>query len=224
MNTEWINRTYEGLYEQTLQTRNYLDGNFGKFGVEGTSAAWVNNVFKPAQTNYGNAVLAWQNEAERTPAKITTLHTTHDALVPLYRELNKMLRGLPTVTDTDLQEMALPKRSASGHTPVPVPASYPVASIDIGTIRHLTLHYTDSHTGKRGKPHGVAGAVIRWAILPEPPIDVEDLRNSILDTATPFSLDFREDERHQTVYFCLAWQNTRGERGVWGEIIRAIIP
>jgi hypothetical protein len=223
--SHWIKSSYEGFYFQSLQTKTYLDGKFGDFGINGTSAAWVNNVFKPAQQTYANAFLAWQNEAERTPAKITTLQNTRTALIPLYQELYAMLKGLPTVSDTDLQEMDLPKRPAGGsHPPMPVPTTNPVISIDISTIRQLTLHYVDSGTGKRGKPHGVQGAVIRWALLPETPVDIDLLLNTLLDTATPYLLKFREEERHLMAYFCAAWQNTRGEMGPWSEIISAVIP
>lgn len=221
---EWVRKSFEGLYDQTTATVKYLDGKFGDFGINGTSAAWINNVFKPAQTTYVNAFLAWQNDADRTPAKITTLHTAREELVPLYRELNRMLRGLPTVSDTDLQKMALPKRPAGSRTPAPVPTSFPVVSVDIGTIRRLVFHFTDSVTGKRGRPRGVAGAVVRWAMLSEAPRGVEDLLNSALDTATPFTLDFSEEDRHKTLYICMSWQNTRGEQGPWGEIVSAVIP
>jgi hypothetical protein len=79
-------------------------------------------------------------------------------------------------------------------------------------------------TGKKAKPHGVSGAVARYDVLDAPPADVNDLKQSLLDTASPCHLDFSEAQRGSRVYYCLAWQNTRGEKGPWSQIEMAIIP
>ena len=48
--------------------------------------------------------------------------------------------------------------------------------------------------------------------------------HSEFDTASPFTLNFQGHERGKTVYFCLRWENTVGEKGPWGEIYSAIVP
>ncbi|MDR1273488.1 MAG: hypothetical protein LBK12_02965, partial [Odoribacteraceae bacterium] len=65
---------------------------------------------------------------------------------------------------------------------------------------------------------------IRWAISETPVVNVDDLTHSAFDTRTPFNLEFRGEERGKAVYFCLRWENTRGEKGPWSEIQSAIIP
>jgi hypothetical protein len=57
-----------------------------------------------------------------------------------------------------------------------------------------------------------------------PPESINDLANSSFDTRSPFTLTFDETQRGLTVYFCLCWENTRGEKGPWGEIMSAVIP
>ncbi|MDR3235698.1 MAG: hypothetical protein LBT48_03095, partial [Prevotellaceae bacterium] len=99
----------------------------------------------------------------------------------------------------------------------------PFFEIDSSVIRRLIIHFFDQDT-KKAKPAGVHGAEIRWAIRDEPVVDVEDLTNSSFDTRTPFTLEFKGHERGQTVYFCLCWENTTGEKGPWSEIVGAIIP
>ncbi len=224
MAIDWIKKTYEGLYDQCTQTITYLDGKFSDFGIDGKTAEWVNNTFKPASDAYASAFNAWKDESQRTPAKIAIIQTARTVLEPLYRELYAFLKGNPVITNADLLAMALPKRPAGTRTPMPAPTTFPVPSIDISIIRQLTLHFVDSASGKKGKPHGIAGAVIRWAMLEQPPTSVEMLNNTALDTKTPFVLAFTESERHKTVYFCLCWQNTRGEMGAWSEIVSAVIP
>ncbi|MDR1339327.1 MAG: hypothetical protein LBK58_04670 [Prevotellaceae bacterium] len=44
------------------------------------------------------------------------------------------------------------------------------------------------------------------------------------DTHSPFELAFDESERGKMVYICLRGENTRGEKGPWSEIVKAVIP
>jgi hypothetical protein len=65
---------------------------------------------------------------------------------------------------------------------------------------------------------------LAWAILPAPTVDWKELIHSSFDTHTPLRLTFDGTERGKTVYFALRWENTRGEKGPWSEIMSAIIP
>jgi hypothetical protein len=88
-------------------------------------------------------------------------------------------------------------------TPVTAPVTFPEAEADTSVLRQVTIRFWDSLTKKRGKPHGVHGAEIRWALLDHPPKSVEDLINSDFDTATPYTLKFDETDRGKRLYFCL---------------------
>jgi hypothetical protein len=128
------------------------------------------------------------------------------------------------VTDEDRDNMGLPIHKTT-RTPSPVAATYPDFDIDSGTIRRLTVHFYDQGQKKsKAKPAGQHGAEIRWAILDSPPTQLDDLTHSSFDTHTPFTLQFDENQRGKTVYFCLCWENTRGEKGPWSEIVKAIVP
>jgi hypothetical protein len=112
------------------------------------------------------------------------------------------------------------RTTASGGTP----ESYPEAEPDTSIIRQVTIHFWDSATKKRGKPHGVHGAEIRWSIRDRAPASVAELSNSDFDTATPLTLKFDESQRGQKIYFCLRWETNTNEKGPYGEIYSAIIP
>jgi hypothetical protein len=77
---------------------------------------------------------------------------------------------------------------------------------------------------KKAKPFGVHGAEARWDMLDNPPAHVEDLKHSAFSTKPPLILTFEENDRGKRVYICLCWENTKGEKGPWGEIMSAIIP
>jgi hypothetical protein len=112
------------------------------------------------------------------------------------------------------------------HTPTPVtePETYPEAEADTSVIRQVAIHFWDSVTKKRGKPYGVHGAEIRWALLDHVPVSVNELTNSDFDTASPFTLKFDENQRGLKVYFCLRWESTANLKGPFGEIYSAVIP
>ena len=127
------------------------------------------------------------------------------------------------VTDDYRLEMGIAIRPTH-RTPAPVPTTYPIFTIDSSVIRRLTVNFRDQNSNRKAKPAGVSGAMIRWAILDTVPKDVEALINSALDPTSPFTLDFTESQRGKKVYFCLSWQNTKGEKGPWSEIGVAIVP
>jgi hypothetical protein len=122
------------------------------------------------------------------------------------------------------------KRNYGIHTPdttpshIAAPTSFPEAETDTSVIRLVRIHFWDSVTKKRRKPHGVHGAEIRWAILDHPPKSVAELINSSFDTASPFTLTFDETDRGKRLYFCLRWETNTNLKGPDGEIYSAIIP
>jgi hypothetical protein len=70
----------------------------------------------------------------------------------------------------------------------------------------------------------VHGAEIGWGVLDEPPVNWSQLVHSSFDTASPFRLSFEGDQRGRRLYFALRWENTRGAKGPWSEIMDAVIP
>jgi hypothetical protein len=142
----------------------------------------------------------------------------------LRQAVKEYLANNHLVTDEDRDNLGLPIHKTT-RTPAPVATTYPDFDVDSSVIRRLTVHFYDQGSKKsKAKPAGQHGAEIKWAILDAPPASLNDLIHSAFDTHTPFTLEFDENQRGQTVYFCLCWENTRGEKGPWSEIVSAIIP
>ena len=115
-------------------------------------------------------------------------------------------------------------RPADGtHTPGAAPATFPEAEGDTSVPRQVTIHFWDSATKKRGKPHGIHGAEVRWARLDHTPASIDELAHSDFDTASPLTLTFDESERGNRIYFCLRWESNTNLKGPWGEIYSAVI-
>ncbi len=222
---DWLARSHESLHTQSLRTLNYLNGHLGDFGIDGKSAQWINNQFKPKQQTFSIAYQDWENPAERTPGKTAALKAAEADFKPAYRELyNGFLKNNPNVSDNDLIAMGLPARKQDKPTPVPVPATYPDLTIEPDGIRRVKLSFKDHDKKSIAKPDGVSGALIRWSILPQAPVDVEDLKEVVFDTKTPYTFTFAEHQRGQRLYCAACWQNTRGEQGSWSEIVNTVIP
>ncbi|MDR3268410.1 MAG: hypothetical protein LBT83_05020 [Tannerella sp.] len=186
-------------------------------------ALWMNNVIDSKKMVWDKAWAEYLNPKMRTPVITFTKREARKSYEPSLRQLIQILEYNPRISVEELKAMGIEVRPHN-RTPVPIATTYPVYTIDSSVIRNLKVHFHDQNSLHKAKPYGQHGAEIRWAILPAPPINVEDLTHSDFDTSSPFALTFDEADRAQTIYFCLRWENTRGERGPWGEIVSAIIP
>ncbi|MDR2628174.1 MAG: hypothetical protein LBC40_09100 [Dysgonamonadaceae bacterium] len=185
---------------------------------------WFNGRLMPAKNAWTVAWTAYQNPATRTTVIVFNKNEARKVYQPLLSTLAEILKSNPLVTPADLEEMGIVVNKGRGSNTNRPPETYPDFDIDSSVIRRLKVAFRDQGSTSRAKPHGVHGAEIRWCILDAPPKDISDLRNSSFDTHSPFTLEFSEVDRGKTVYFCLRWESTTGEKGPWSEIISAIIP
>ena len=137
--------------------------------------------------------------------------------------VNFNLRYNHAMTDNDRTDMGLTIPDTIP-TPVPVPTTHPVFTPDLSDIIRVVLHIKDSAKQTHGKPDGVHGCEIRWAVLDTPPTGIEDLVHSAFTTKSTYTFDFDLPQRGKTLYFCGHWENTRGEKGPWSQPQNTIIP
>ncbi|MDR1268727.1 MAG: hypothetical protein LBK82_04315 [Planctomycetaceae bacterium] len=225
---DWLKRNHEELYDQAMLTWTYMLDymNRDRMGFTSTTAQgqWYDTVFATSFNNFQIKFEDWRDLTKRTAVITEKLKEAEDDFRPKYREFyTGFLKKSPLVTDDDLVSMGLPIRS-SGRKPSPVEKTYPDYEIDRSTARRLGIHYFEHDKKSSGKPPGQHGVEVCWAVLDAPPTDVSELTNSSFSTRSPLILDFKENQRGKTVYFCLRWENTRGEKGPWSEIYNTIIP
>jgi hypothetical protein len=136
---------------------------------------------------------------------------------------NTSIRYNKLMTEEQKREYGI--HTPESGSPVPVPTTSPRLIIDTGTRRRLLIFYRDEKSTRRGKPKGVHGIEIRWAILDHVPTGIEELINSSFDTNQPLTLVFTEQDRGKHVYMVGRWEIEReGEKGPFGAIEEAIIP
>jgi hypothetical protein len=100
-----------------------------------------------------------------------------------------------------------------------------ILSVDAAQASFDNSATPGNRAAHRAKPRGYDGAVLIWAVGGTPFTRLEDLRDgNLMASRTPHTLVFTDDQRGKTVSVALAWQNERGIRGEWGEILSTIVP
>jgi hypothetical protein len=221
-----------------MNNADYIPRSDGKF------LAWVKNLFAyvlmnamrwnitpsswshidpPMITAYEDA-LKKTEDPNRGKADTQVKNQTRDALK---KETRKYVKGYleynPLVTDDDRVHMGLPIHDTKP-TPVSDPETTPDATVETPSPGVVEFHIVDSKSGKKAKPAGVHGCEIRWIVADTVPEDWDQLINSSFSTRTPVRISFKGPDRGKTLYFALRWENTRGVKGPWTEIMNAIIP
>jgi hypothetical protein len=142
----------------------------------------------------------------------------------LRQAIREYLTNNHLLTDTDRENLGLPVHK-SGRTPSPVADKAPDVEVDTSVIGRLIFFFFEKGGHhKKKKPAGQHCAELVWIISDVPPLRWDELIHSAIDTNSPFELTFENDMRGKTLYFAVRWENTRGEKGPWSEIMNAIIP
>ena len=184
-------------------------------------STWMTDILAPVSAKWNAAWKAYENPATRTPLITAAKRDIRAEYEKLLMTLVANLRSNTRVTDDDRRAMGIHIRDTKP-TPAPTPTTYPVLAIDSSTARRLIINFRDNASNSAAKPKGIHGAEIKWLIADEKPT-VDQLTNSTFDTRTPYTLIFNDEQRAKTVWICARWENTRGEKGPWGDMESAII-
>ena len=216
----YIPRKDMGFNQWVNVLMNYLASNFMRFNIPED----VYNSVAALRDNWTEKYSIVEMPSLCTKVSI---RNKNDIRVKLESELRKMLREFITysrfVNDAERESMGLPVHKTS-RTAIPVPTTVPESHIDTSMNCRLSFHFRDQGSTCKAKPTGVHGVEIKWDFGDPPPVSPEKLVHSSFGTRTPFMLEFTGEQRGKTIYYCLRWENKRGEKGPWSEIASATIP
>ncbi|MDR0814878.1 MAG: hypothetical protein LBN37_03900 [Bacteroidales bacterium] len=223
----YIPRSDDRFNAWAVNLLRYIDFHSANWDTPAVAFTEVQAMLDPWKAALANA----DNPETRTKATVKVKNELRKAFeAEIRRVVKAYITYNPAVTDADRDNMALPVHKTT-HTPAPAPTTVPEFRVDTSIIRRLTVHFQAAGSKIKAKPAGVHGAEIRWAIIDAPAAGVETpklgvstLVNSSFDTNSPLTLEFDEPERGKSVYLCLRWENTRGEKGPWSDIMMAIVP
>ncbi|GHU24388.1 hypothetical protein FACS1894164_10880 [Spirochaetia bacterium] len=197
----------------------YLSIKASSWNINADAVTKVQTLLTDYRTAYTKTL-----DANRGKVDIYTKNKTRLALESTMRAfVQEYITYSSTVTDDDRIKLGTPIHNKI-RTPVPPPSTIPEFEVDTSILQHLRIYFRDQGTKKRGKPYGVAGAEIRWDIRETPTLNQEELTHSEFSTSSPYTLEFSGNDRGKMVYFALRWQNGKGQKGAWSEILNAVIP
>jgi len=225
-NSDWLPGSKAAMVE--------MANNWGaKFAVHGQ--AW--GVPDAAAANLASKASALQTliatpAADRTPTITAQITAAKKALDVAMRDVKKRYFFVPPMTDADLISLGL-KPKDTIHSAVPAPSlpvdgdlHYPGAGlVEIRNIRSV---------GEHPDARADYGVRIYYGILGEPtdrdkfvisapPRTGEDLPHSVFTRQKKHRFDFSGCNGRE-IYFCMRFENSKGQAGPWGAVLRTYVP
>jgi hypothetical protein len=182
------------------------------------------------QAQWEAAYAVAEDPATRTSIAVRAKQGARKVYEAALRSLVKSyLAYNPLVSDPDRENLDIPVHKTT-RSPIPPPTDL----VEL-LLRQLAGHRVEvaffpisinsaAKEHHEAKPYGVRGAELAWAILPEPPKSLADLVHSTFDTRSPYTFQFDLPEAGRMLYVAARWENTRGQKGPWGDIKSVIIP
>jgi hypothetical protein len=178
----------------------------------------------PLIANFDAAIVVSENPETRTSAAIRRRNETWDALDPVFRTfIQGRLINNAFVPDDALVAMGLPVHDHKP-SPKPVPKDTPIVNLSTPAPGIVEAGFSGKNERGHAKPDGVHGMEVRWILAETPPVDWSELTHSEFATRSPLRMTFEGHDRGKWIYMAARWENTRGEKGPWTDIISAVIP
>jgi hypothetical protein len=191
-------------------------------------------------TAAADAALAAAQSSERTAVVTANCKAAFDALIAKMRFIKSRYFLSPPLTDADTISLELKPKDTT-HTPVPPPTAQAEADITRPGVHLLELHLR-AVSGSPPDPHrSDYGYRIYYGVLPpggasvevatgtrrellRVPVSGEELPHSKFTRRKKELFDFAQEDSGKTVYFCIRYENSKGESGPWGPLFSSVIP
>jgi hypothetical protein len=191
-------------------------------------------------TEKAEALLIQSTSSEKTEVITAQCKEAFHLLVEKMRFIKAHYFLSPPLTDADFVSLKLkPKEHA--HTPIPPPVAQAEADFSRPGQHQLMLHLRAVSNSLPDPHRSDHGFRIYWGIMPaggasvefatggkrelvKPPVSGEELPHSKFTRKKNELLDFAQEDSGKTVYFCIRFENAKGEPGPWGPMLSTIIP
>ena len=147
----------------------------------------------------------------------------------LEKEFRDFVQGFlarnPYVSDIDRQNLQITVRDTR-HTTVPVPEGKAEADIQFISRAQLQLiikHVPGSPVDARAE-HGYRIYHGVYHADEVQPASGKDLRESMFTRHKKVLFDFQPEDVGKMAYFCVRFENSKGQAGPWGQMVSTLIP
>jgi hypothetical protein len=205
------------------------------WGIPSTEVSLLTQYASSAET-----ALSIAESSERTAEINAQCKAAFEKLTNKMRFIKRRYLLSPPLTAADLIALGL-KPQDNNKTPVPPPAAQAEADITRPGVHLLELHLrptADSEPDPHRSEHGFR---IYYGIMPPGGASMEAatgtkrelMKVPLSGKELPFSkftrrkrdrLDFPQEDSGKTAYFCICYENSKGDSGPWGPVFSSIIP
>jgi hypothetical protein len=191
-------------------------------------------------TTAAETALALAQSSSRTVVITAQAKAAFAVFVDKMRFIKSRYFVSPPLVDADFISLGL-KPHDTKPTPIPPPVDQAEADVTYPAAHTLELHLrplADSAPDPHRSDYGFrvyfgilppGGASVEAATSPKrelmkTPVTGEALPHSHFTRRKRERMDFSQEESGKTIYFCVRYENAKGEPGPWGPIFSAVIP
>jgi hypothetical protein len=210
---DYIPRPDDRFLQWAQNMRNLLSASPQSFGVTIAQASHYADLFEVFAEKYRVAI----EPTTRTKPSVAAKNEARRELERESRSLAQLIQATRHVTDAQKSELGLTVRDRV-QTPIGRPDEPPIVLVDLLRGSTVRLSLRGRGMTQRGKPDGVAGAVVFSFIGDEPPASLDDWKLEGQTTRTDMDITFGRDgniERGAQVWLTACWYNPRG---MWGPV------
>jgi hypothetical protein len=218
MGASFLPSTDKGLETWSTNFSNLITANAAIYGLSASDAT----NFAALLTAYSAALLACV-PGIRSKMDVEAKSAAKKNLADEARLLAKRIEGMSSVTNAQKIELGLNVRATPQRIPRPDTAPSTDVESVVGRIVTVRLH-GPAGGPRRGKPAGIAGAVLFSYTGSAPPADPNDWKWEGNTTLTKATIEFPESAVPGTVVWVTAsWRNERDETGPGSTPVSATI-
>ena len=168
----------------------------------------------------------------RTPSINAEIRTAERALIAQMSDIKMRYLFIPPLTEANFVTLGLRPRD---RVPTSVNAPVMVAEADLTfpTIGQVELHHIRPSGNAGSDTRSSYGVRIYYGVLgaddgavgriTQPPVTGANLPQSVFTRKSRYVFDFPA-ERGKHTFFCIRYENSKGQTGPWGTIIEAYVP
>lgn len=200
----------------------YAIAHLAELGIGGPDVLPISAARTDFDTEMADNVSAQQAAQSARQAK----DASRDTLESLIRQLVRQLQASGDVDDAERAALGITIRdtilTAAGGI-----NTRPIGAVNTSQRLRHEIRFSDEATPtSRAKPAGVMGCEIWVKVAAQgeaPPADPDELSFVVMDTASPYIVEFDGADGGKTAHYMLRWVKTGGEKGPWSETISATI-
>ena len=232
---DWLPGSRDGQVAMVEKWKVVLASNGTGWGVSAAEQAELSDLLQDAKLVLAKA----KDESTRTPVITAQCKVAFKAMIVKMRFIKNHFFLKPPLTDQDFISLGL-KPPDETRTPIPAPEGQATADVSYPGIGVLELHCRHIAGQPLVDKRSEFGYCVYWSVMPPGGASVEEAlgpKRELMkepetgDDLTHFQWGRRPRERFyfpgdsgKTAWFCVRYENGKGDFGHWGPLIPAVIP